>query len=50
MLLQEIHNSTERIADLGESIVKVETCRLCKVFKKHNGFPLEEEEECCLEK
>lgn len=49
IMIQEINNSTERIVDQGESIVLVETCRLCKIIKKNNGFPLKEGEECCHE-
>ena len=49
ILIQEIHSSAERIIEHGESVVVVETCRLCKIIKKNNGFPLNKEEECCLE-
>ena len=47
-VIQEIHSSAERIIERGESIVIVETCRLCKLLKQNGGLPMKEEEECCV--
>ena len=49
VIIQEIHISADRIIEHGESIVIIETCRLCQLIKKNDGFPLETEEECCIE-
>jgi predicted transcriptional regulator len=49
VVIEEIHTAAERIMEHGESVVIIETCRLCKIIKQKSVFPLEEEEDCCIE-
>jgi len=43
IILAEIVKSAERIFSHGDTFVLVETCRLCRLIKKANGFNYSEE-------
>ncbi|MBU0498114.1 MAG: helix-turn-helix domain-containing protein [Candidatus Thermoplasmatota archaeon] len=48
LILSEITKSAEKICANGHTIVLVETCRICRFMKKHNGFQFEDDA-CCDE-
>ncbi len=48
LILSEINKAAEKIVTNGHTIVLIETCRICRFMKKHNGFDFEEDS-CCDE-